>query len=39
MITFSINKHEDVQIVYLIMRPFQPKLQNYPFTKHGIQNH
>ena len=36
---FPVDKREDVQIAHINMGPFQPKLQKYPLTKHGTQNH
>ncbi|ESR59275.1 hypothetical protein CICLE_v10018323mg, partial [Citrus x clementina] len=37
--TFPIDKREDVRMTYINMGPFQPKLQKYPLTKYGTQNH
>ncbi|XP_052288934.1 uncharacterized protein LOC102623386 isoform X2 [Citrus sinensis] len=36
--TYPIDKREDVRMAYINMGPFQPELQKYPPTKHGMQN-
>ncbi|KDO37694.1 hypothetical protein CISIN_1g037929mg, partial [Citrus sinensis] len=35
---YPIDKREDVRIAYINMRSFQPELQKYLSTKHGMQN-